>query len=43
MIVINGVLATEEDIQEFYNKFIKGEVSIEYIKVGETYTNIVAD
>ena len=43
MIVINAVLATEEDIQEFYNRFTQGEVSINYIKVGETYTNIVTD
>ena len=43
MIIINGVPASEEDIQTFYSWLIAGKVAVKNIKVGSIYTNIITD
>lgn len=43
MIVINGVLATVEDIKRFNQEMNNGKIEIKFLRIGECFINIVTN
>lgn len=43
MIVINGVLASNEDIKRFNQEMNNGKIEIKFLRIGATFINIITN